>query len=99
MIILHGHQLSIVEHEEMRSFAKSLNPEFNMASSIDVEEYSTILFQKLTLLQKRFVATPQFFSKDGLNFELLLQMKRDHCSNRLVSKNVFLGADHPLTRP
>jgi len=31
----------------MRSFAKSLNPEFNMTSSIDVEEYSTILFQKL----------------------------------------------------
>ncbi|RLN04129.1 zinc finger BED domain-containing protein RICESLEEPER 1-like [Panicum miliaceum] len=47
MIILHGHPLSIVEHEEMRSFSKSLNPEFNMASSIDVEEYSTILFQKL----------------------------------------------------
>jgi hypothetical protein len=47
MIILHGHPLTIVEHEEMRSFAKSLNPKFNMASSIDVEEYSTILFQKL----------------------------------------------------
>ncbi|XP_039853124.1 uncharacterized protein LOC120711600 isoform X1 [Panicum virgatum] len=47
MIILHGHPLSIVEHEEMRSFAKFLNPEFNVASSIDVEEYSTTLFQKL----------------------------------------------------
>ncbi|CAL5008057.1 unnamed protein product [Urochloa decumbens] len=47
MIILHGHPLSIVEHEEMRSFAKSLNPEFDMASSTDVEEYSSILFQKL----------------------------------------------------
>jgi len=47
MIILRGHLLSIVEHKEMRSFAKSLNPEFNMTSSIDVEEYSTILFQKL----------------------------------------------------
>ncbi|CAO2189556.1 unnamed protein product [Urochloa humidicola] len=46
MIISHGYPLSIVEHEEMRRFAKSLNPTFNMASSIDIEEYSTLLFQK-----------------------------------------------------
>ncbi|XP_034599480.1 zinc finger BED domain-containing protein RICESLEEPER 1-like [Setaria viridis] len=46
MIISHGYPLSIVEHEEMRRFAKSLNPAFNMASSIDIEEYSTLLFQK-----------------------------------------------------
>ncbi|XP_062191580.1 zinc finger BED domain-containing protein RICESLEEPER 2-like isoform X2 [Phragmites australis] len=46
MIVLHGYPLSIVEHEEMRRFAKSLNPAFNMASSIDIEEYSTLLFQK-----------------------------------------------------
>ncbi|XP_015651013.1 zinc finger BED domain-containing protein RICESLEEPER 2-like isoform X1 [Oryza sativa Japonica Group] len=46
MIVLHGYPLSIVEHEEMKRFAKSLNPLFNMASSIDVEEYSTLLYQK-----------------------------------------------------
>ncbi|KAJ1267544.1 hypothetical protein BS78_07G064700 [Paspalum vaginatum] len=46
MIISHGYPLSIVEHEEMKRFAKSLNPAFNMASSIDIEEYSTLLFQK-----------------------------------------------------
>ncbi|WVZ94800.1 hypothetical protein U9M48_040650, partial [Paspalum notatum var. saurae] len=46
MIISHGYPLSIVEHEEMRRFAKSLNPAFNMASSVDIEEYSTLLFQK-----------------------------------------------------
>jgi hypothetical protein len=46
MIISHGYPLSIVEHEEMRRFAKILNPTFNMASSIDIEEYSTLLFQK-----------------------------------------------------
>lgn len=46
MIISHGYPLSIVEHEEMKRFAKSLNPTFNMASSIDIEEYSTLLFQK-----------------------------------------------------
>uniref|UniRef100_A0A0E0LRX9 BED-type domain-containing protein n=1 Tax=Oryza punctata TaxID=4537 RepID=A0A0E0LRX9_ORYPU len=38
MIVLHGYPLSIVEHEEMKRFAKSLNPLFNMASSIDVED-------------------------------------------------------------
>ncbi|KAL6659403.1 hypothetical protein ACP70R_003443 [Stipagrostis hirtigluma subsp. patula] len=46
MIILHGYPLSIVEHEEMRRFTKSLNSAFNLASSIDIEEYSTLLFQK-----------------------------------------------------
>ncbi|CAL4997066.1 unnamed protein product [Urochloa decumbens] len=46
MVILHGYPISIVEHEEMISFAKSLNPAFNMASKIDIEEYSTILFEK-----------------------------------------------------
>jgi hypothetical protein len=46
LIVLHGYPLSIVEHEEMKKFAKSLNPAFNMASSIDIEEYSTLLFQK-----------------------------------------------------
>ncbi|KAL6659402.1 hypothetical protein ACP70R_003442 [Stipagrostis hirtigluma subsp. patula] len=46
MIVLHGYPLSVVKHEEMRRFAKSLNPAFNMASSIDIEEYLTLLFQK-----------------------------------------------------
>jgi hypothetical protein len=46
MIVMHGYPLSIVEHEEMRRFAKGLNPVFNMASSLDMEEYSTLLFQK-----------------------------------------------------
>ncbi|CAO2168232.1 unnamed protein product [Urochloa humidicola] len=46
MVILHGYPLSIVEHEEMISFAKSLNPAYNMASKIDIEEYSTTLFEK-----------------------------------------------------
>ncbi|XP_062196063.1 zinc finger BED domain-containing protein RICESLEEPER 2-like [Phragmites australis] len=46
MIVLHGYPLSIVEHEEMRRFAKSLHPAFNMASSIDIEEYLTLLYQK-----------------------------------------------------
>ncbi|KAK8450504.1 hypothetical protein SEVIR_6G039201v4 [Setaria viridis] len=46
MVILHGYPLSIVEHEEMISFAKSLNPAFNMASRIGIEECSTILFEK-----------------------------------------------------
>jgi hypothetical protein len=45
MIILCGYPLSIVEHREMKRFAKSLNPVFNMASSIDIE-YSILLFQK-----------------------------------------------------
>ncbi|KAL6843091.1 hypothetical protein ACP4OV_026804 [Aristida adscensionis] len=46
MIVLHGYPLSVVKHEEMKRFAKSLNPAFNMASSIDIEEYLTLLFQK-----------------------------------------------------
>ncbi|XP_073352916.1 zinc finger BED domain-containing protein RICESLEEPER 2 isoform X1 [Aegilops tauschii subsp. strangulata] len=46
MIIMHDYPLSIVEHEEMKRFAKGLNPVFNMASSLDIEEYSTLLFQK-----------------------------------------------------
>ncbi|XP_051201148.1 zinc finger BED domain-containing protein RICESLEEPER 2 isoform X1 [Lolium perenne] len=46
MIVMHGYPLSIVEHEEMKRFAKGLNPMFNMASSLDMEEYSTLLFQK-----------------------------------------------------
>ncbi|KAL6843092.1 hypothetical protein ACP4OV_026805 [Aristida adscensionis] len=46
MIILRGYPLSIVDHEEMRRFTKSLNSAFNMASSMDIEEYSTLLFQK-----------------------------------------------------
>ncbi|KAF0897727.1 hypothetical protein E2562_000440, partial [Oryza meyeriana var. granulata] len=46
MIVLHGYPLSIVEHEEMKRFARSLNPLFNMASIIDVEEYLTLLYQK-----------------------------------------------------
>ncbi|CAM0911072.1 unnamed protein product [Alopecurus aequalis] len=46
MIVMHGYPLSIVEHEEMKRFAKGLNPVFNMASSLDIEEYLTLLFQK-----------------------------------------------------
>uniref|UniRef100_J3MQW9 BED-type domain-containing protein n=1 Tax=Oryza brachyantha TaxID=4533 RepID=J3MQW9_ORYBR len=46
LIVLHGYPLSIVEHDEMKRFAKSINPLFTMASSIDVEEYSTLLYQK-----------------------------------------------------
>ena len=30
----------------MKRFAKGLNPVFNMASSLDMEEYSILLFQK-----------------------------------------------------
>ena len=41
---------------------------------------------------------PRFFSRDGPKFEPLIQMKRDHCSNRPAPKNIFLGAGHPLTR-
>lgn len=46
LIVMHSYPLSIVEHEEMRRFAESLNPVFNMASSLDMEEYSTLLFHK-----------------------------------------------------
>ncbi|TVU43071.1 hypothetical protein EJB05_09507, partial [Eragrostis curvula] len=40
----------------MRSFVKSLNPAFNMVSSCDIEEYSTILFQKEKADLKRKIA-------------------------------------------
>jgi hypothetical protein len=54
--ILHGYPLSIVEHEGMRCFTKSLNPAFNMASSIDIEEFSTILFQERKADLKKKIA-------------------------------------------
>jgi len=56
MIILHGYPLSIVEHEEMRCFVKSLNPGFNMASCTDIEEFSTILFQERKADLKKKIA-------------------------------------------
>jgi len=56
MISLHGYPLSIVEHEGMRCFTKSLNPAFNMASSIDIEEFSTILFQERKADLKKKIA-------------------------------------------
>ncbi|AQK50378.1 Zinc finger BED domain-containing protein DAYSLEEPER [Zea mays] len=73
MVISHGYPLSIVEHEEMRRFAKSLNPTFNMASSIDIEEYSTLLFQKekadlkerIALLSRRVSLSASVWAPDG----------------------------------
>ena len=56
MISLHGYPLSIVKHEEMRCFAKGLNLAFNMASSIDIEEFSTILFQERKASLKKKIA-------------------------------------------
>ena len=37
--------------------------------------------------------------RGGLKFDPLLQMARNFYSSRLAPKNVFLGADHLLTRP
>jgi len=73
LIISHGYPLSIVEHEEMRRFAKSLNPAFNMASSIDIEEYLTLLFQKektdlkekIALLSHRVSLSASVWAPDG----------------------------------
>ena len=42
---------------------------------------------------------PQFFSRGGSKFEPLEQMSLSYYSKQHAPKNIFLGADHPLTRP
>ncbi|CAL5010546.1 unnamed protein product [Urochloa decumbens] len=91
MVILHGYPISIVEHEEMISFANSLNPAFNMASKIDIEEYSTILFEKeKDELQKKIALAShrenaKWWHKIYFGLEVVLHFKKAFSSHDFLS--------------
>jgi hypothetical protein len=75
MIVSHGYPLSIVEHEEMRTFVKNLNPmvHADAVSHNDMEGHCCALFQKekaklkdqLTLSARRVSLSASIWTPDG----------------------------------
>jgi hypothetical protein len=96
MIILRGYPLSIVEHGEMKRFAKSLNPAFNMASSIDIEEYSILLFEK----EKADLKEKLAFSSHrvSLSASVWVPQGAEHSVKYLCLTAHFIDSDWKLQR-